>query len=169
MFIQKKALFFDRDGILNVDTGYVHRFEEIRWVEGAREAVSRLTKNGWLLFVVTNQSGVARGLYEETDVLELHKKMNDEFNKYGGNIEEFFFCPHLKGAKVPRYDIECNCRKPRPGMILRAMEKYELSAENTFLVGDSPRDVEAAKRAGIQGFLFDENNLDIFLKNHLPM
>ena len=86
MRIGKKAILFDRDGVLNIDSGYVYRYENIRWIDGAREAVARLTEEGWLLFVVTNQSGVARGFYTEKDVMKLHKQMNKEFRKYGGPI-----------------------------------------------------------------------------------
>lgn len=132
MRIGKKAILFDRDGVLNIDSGYVYRYENIRWIDGAREAVARLTEEGWLLFVVTNQSGVARGFYTEKDVMKLHKQMNKEFRKYGGNITEFFFCPHLNGAKISRYNMDCDCRKPKPGMILQAINKYGLIKENTF-------------------------------------
>ena len=149
MRIGKKAILFDRDGVLNIDSGYVYRYENIRWIDGAREAVARLTEEGWLLFVVTNQSGVARGFYR----------------KYGGNITEFFFCPHLNGAKISHYNMDGDCRKPKPGMILQAINKYGLIKENTFLVGDSRRDIEAAARAGIKGFLFEGDNLNLFLKN----
>ena len=102
--MNKKAIFFDRDGVLNEDDGYVHSMDRLRWVKGAREAAGRLTREGWFLFVVTNQSGVARGYYGEEDVVRLHQAMNEEFGKYGGRITEFFYCPHLPGAPVSRYD-----------------------------------------------------------------
>lgn len=168
MSVKKKAVLFDRDGVLNVDSGYVYRYKNLCWIDGAREAVARLTKEGWLLFVVTNQSGVARGLYTEQDVMELHRQMNKELGKYGGNITEFFFCPHLNGAKISRYNVDCDCRKPKPGMIIQAINKYSLIKENTFLIGDSERDIEAAIQAGIKGFLFEGSNLNSFLKNSLP-
>ncbi len=158
----KKAVFFDRDGVLNEDTGYVHHMEDVRWVPGARELVGRLTQEGWLLFVVTNQSGVARGFYSEKDVQRLHEAMNEEFHKWHGSITEFFYCPHMKGALVPEYNLDCDCRKPKPGLIVRAIEKYKLNRGNSLLIGDSPRDIEAAKLAGIRGFLFDETNLKAF-------
>lgn len=166
--MKKKAIFFDRDGVLNEDDGYVHSMEGLRWVEGAREAVARLSKEGWLLFVVTNQSGVARGYYTEEDVRLLHEEMNEEFRRYGGEITEFFYCPHLPGAKVSRYDKVCSCRKPAPGMILEAMDKYGLSRERCFLFGDGERDMEAAQRAGIRGFRFLGGNLDDFIFSVLP-
>ena len=166
--MKKKAIFFDRDGVLNEDDGYVHSMDRLRWVEGAREAVARLSKEGWLLFVVTNQSGVARGYYREEDVRLLHEEMNEEFRRYGGEITEFFYCPHLPGAKVAMYDKVCSCRKPAPGMILEAMDKYGLSRERCFLFGDGERDMEAAQRAGIRGFRFYGGNLDDFISSVLP-
>lgn len=166
--MNKKAIFFDRDGVLNEDDGYVHSMDRLRWVKGAREAAGRLTKEGWLLFVVTNQSGVARGYYGEEDVVRLHQAMNEEFGKYGGRITEFFYCPHLPGAPVSRYDKVCSCRKPEPGMILKALSKYGLVRNRCFLFGDGERDIEAARRAGIQGFLFPGGNLDTFIRKVLP-
>lgn len=90
----KKAIIFDRDGVLNKDKGYIHSWDELEWIDGAREAVARLTEDGWLLFVATNQSGVARGYYTESDVQLLHEQMNSSFRELGGNITKFFYCPH---------------------------------------------------------------------------
>ncbi len=166
--MEKKALFLDRDGVINEDTGYVHRIEEVRWIPGAREIIGRLAKAGWYIFVVTNQSGVARGYYTEEDVQKLHRAMDEEFLRYGGKVTEYFYCPHLKGAKIAAYDVDCDCRKPKPGMILKAMEKYRIGRDHAWLCGDSPRDVEAAQRAGIPGFLFTGGNLSSFIEAHVP-
>ena len=160
----KKAVFFDRDGVLNKDSGYLSRYEELEWMPGARELLGELCRRGISVFVVTNQSGVARGYYTEDDVKKLHEAMNAEFRKYGGAVAEYFYCPHLVGAKIPAYDMDCDCRKPKPGLILRAMEKYHLEREDCVLIGDSPRDIEAAEAAGIRGFLFQEGNLYDFFK-----
>ena len=168
MMNTKKAIFFDRDGVLNEDDGYVHDMAHLRWVEGAKEAVAHLSQAGWLLFVVTNQSGVARGYYTERDVQKLHQEMNEEFQRMGGTITEFCYCPHLPGAPVKQYDQQCQCRKPAPGMILTMLEKYHISKDRAFLFGDGERDVEAAHRAGIQGFLYTGGNLDTFIQAHLP-
>ncbi len=164
----QKAIFFDRDGVLNEDLGYVHNIRDVHWIDGAREAIGRLTREGWLLFVVTNQSGIARGFYTEDDVHVLHTEMNKEFSNYGGKIAEFFYCPHLPGALISKYDKVCDCRKPKPGMILDCMRKYHLKPSNCFLFGDSQRDIEAAENAGIHGFLFKGGNLDDFIKENLP-
>lgn len=162
--MRQKAVFFDRDGVLNKDVGYLHRVEDLEWIPGAKELVASLCKKGVRLFVVTNQSGVARGYFSEEDVQKLHAFMNAELKKFGGNIAEFFYCPHLKGAVVAAYDRDCDCRKPKPGMILGAMKKYALAPEDCLLIGDSPRDIEAAEAAGIRGYLFDEDNLYEFAR-----
>lgn len=158
-----RYIFLDRDGVLNEDDGYVHSFAHLRWIPGAREAVGLLSKQGKLLFVVTNQSGVARGFYTEEDVKTLHQAMNDEFQAYGGQIKEFFYCPHLPGAPIRRYDVRCDCRKPKPGMVLKAMDQYKICPGEAVLIGDSKRDIEAAKAAGIQGLLFPGGNLMDFI------
>lgn len=157
--MSQKALFFDRDGVLNEDAGYLYRYEDVRWIPGARELIGELCRRGWLLFVVTNQSGVARGFYTEEDVKRLHETMDAEFRKFGGHITEYFYCPHLAGAPVSAYDVDCDCRKPKPGMVTAAMKKYGLLPEDCILIGDSARDIEAAEAAGIRGFLFQEDNL----------
>ncbi len=159
----QKALFFDRDGVLNEDVGYLCRYEDLRWIPGARELVGKMCSCGWLLFVVTNQSGVARGFYTEEDVKRLHETMDAEFRKFGGFITEYYYCPHLAGAPVSAYDVDCDCRKPKPGMITTAMKKYKLLPEDCILIGDSVRDIEAAEAAGIRGFLFKEDNLYDFV------
>ncbi len=99
-----RAVFFDRDGVLNRDVGYLHRAEDLEWIPGAKELVAALCRKNISLFVVTNQSGVARGYFSEEDVRRLHLFMNEELAKSGGQITEFFYCPHLKGAAVAAYD-----------------------------------------------------------------
>lgn len=163
-----RAVFFDRDGILNVDSGYVHRKEDVQWIPGAVDIISELTQKGWLIFVVTNQSGVARGYYSEKEVHALHQWMNYIFSEKNGHVTEFFYCPHLSGADVKKYDTICSCRKPKPGMIFQALEKYQVPKERAFLFGDGKRDIEAASRAGIQGFLFDGSNIRDFVREKLP-
>lgn len=164
----RKAVFFDRDGVLNVDTGYVHRIEDLQWIQGARETVAWLKKNSWLIIVVTNQSGVARGYYSENDVKLFHRAMNRELEKNGGWIDDFFYCPDLPGAPVAKYNKDSDWRKPKPGMILAAMRKYDLSPQRCFLYGDGERDIQAAEAAGIQGFLFKGGNLYDFVRQTLP-
>lgn len=163
-----KAVFFDRDGVFNEDHGYLFRIEDLHWIEGARDAVAYLTKLGYKIFVVTNQSGIARGYYEIKDVEKLHGYMQAEFKKLGGEITKFYFCPHhpTKGV-IPEYTVECDCRKPKSGMLLKAFKEYDLDKAKCFMIGDMPKDLEAAKGAGIDGYQFKGGNLLEFVQKIL--
>ena len=164
---KKKLCLLDRDGVLNVDKAYLYRPEEVEWVPGSLEAVSWMNRQGIRVAVVTNQSGVARGFFTEADVLRLHTWMQAEVKKAGGEIAAFYYCPHLPGAPVKEYDADCGCRKPKPGMVLEALRDFGVIPEEAFLVGDSPRDVEAAEAAGVSGFLYTGGNLLGFIKKIL--
>ncbi len=137
----KKLCLLDRDGVLNVDKAYLHNTEDVKWIPGSREAIAWLKRQGILVTVVTNQSGVARGFFTENTVRKLHAWMQAEVKKSGGEIAGFYYCPHLPGAAVKRYDVECECRKPKPGMILQALNDFDVPPGNAFLIGYSPRDV----------------------------
>ncbi|WP_456479205.1 D-glycero-beta-D-manno-heptose 1,7-bisphosphate 7-phosphatase [Nautilia sp.] len=140
-----KAAFLDRDGVINVDTGYVGKIEDFKFKEGIFELLKLLQDLDFALFVVTNQSGIARGYYTEKDFYKLTEWMIDEFRKKGIEIKDVRFCPHH-----PDITGMCECRKPKPGMILDLAEKYGVDLKNSIMIGDSDRDLEAAKRAGIK-------------------
>ena len=159
-----KAAFFDRDGVLNVDKSYLYKIEDLEWIDGAKEALAYLTEKGYTIFVVTNQSGIARGYYTVTDMEKLHEFMAQQVAAAGGKIEKFYYCPHLPEGKVAEYAVECDCRKPKPGLILRAFAEYDIDKNAAFLIGDKPRDVESAEAAGIKGCLFEGGNLLNFVK-----
>ncbi len=159
----RRAVLLDRDGVLNEDKGYVYKKEDITWLAGATSLIGELTRKGYIVLVVTNQSGVARGMYTEEDVRQLHTWMNKEFAKQGGRVEAFYYCPHLRNAKIKKYDEDCVCRKPRPGMIIQALSQYRIERDNAVLFGDSERDIAAAKRAGIDGYLFEGGNIRDFV------
>ena len=163
----KKAVFLDRDGVINKDTGYVGFIDELIWIPGAKKAIADLNQKGWSVFVVTNQSGIARGYFTEKDVQKLHEYMHAEINKVGGIVTKFYYCPCLKGAKIKKYDKDSLLRKTNPGMILKAMEEYSIDKEKSFLIGDSIRDLQAANNAGIRGYLFNEKYLDKFVNKCL--
>lgn len=160
----RKAVFFDRDGVLNIDKDYLYKIDELEWIDGALEAIAYLTQLGYLVFVVTNQSGIARGCYTVGAMEKLHQYMSDTVADKGGRIEMFYYCPHLPGGKVEEYAVECACRKPKPGLILQAMAEYAIDKDKSFLIGDKRRDVEAAEAAGIKGYLFEKGNLLDFVK-----
>lgn len=163
--MKAKAVFLDRDGVLNVDVDYLYRIEDLHWITEAPQALACLANLGYKLFVVTNQSGIARGYYTVAEMQRLHTYMQQELHKYGAQIEKFYYCPHHKEGKVAKYAIECDCRKPKPGMLLQAMEEYAIDKEQSFLIGDSKRDIEAAQAAGIQGYLFTGGSLLQFVQN----
>ena len=159
-----KAAFFDRDGVLNVDKSYLYKIEDLEWIDGAKEALAYLTQKGYTIFVVTNQSGIARGYYTVANMEKLHEFMAQQVVAAGGKIEKFYYCPHLPEGKVAEYAVECDCRKPKPGLILRAFAEYDIDKDAAFLIGDKPRDVESAEAAGIKGCLFEGGNLLNFVK-----
>lgn len=163
--MKAKAVFFDRDGVLNVDVAYLYKIEDLRWIDGAREAVAYLTQLGYKIFVVTNQSGIARGYYTVEQMDELHEYMQQEISAAGGKIEKIYYCPHHPEGSVPEYTGVCDCRKPKPGMLLQALAEYAIDKEQSFLIGDSKRDVEAAEAAGVKGYLYTGGNLLDFVKN----
>lgn len=164
MSMNAKAVFFDRDGVLNVDVAYLYKIDDLKWIDGALEAVAYLTKQGYKIFIVTNQSGIALGYYTVEQMDELHTYMCRAIEHAGGKIEKIYFCPHHPEGKVAEYTGVCDCRKPKPGMLLKAMSEYAIDKEESFLIGDSKRDVEAAEAAGIKGYLFQGGNLLNFVK-----
>lgn len=145
----RRAAFLDRDGIINVDTGYPHRPDELTLTPTAATAIARLNRAGCLAIVVTNQSGVARGLFDLAAVDRFHAAIQDRLGPRGGRIDAFYVSPYHPAGIVPRYAIEHPDRKPGPGMILRAMREWNVDPARAILFGDRGSDVEAATRAGI--------------------
>jgi D,D-heptose 1,7-bisphosphate phosphatase len=166
--LRRPAVFFDRDGVLNHDSGYTFEAGKLQWIEGAREAVKAVNDAGWFAFVVTNQSGVARGFYEESHVHALHRWMADEMAAIGAHIDAFEYCPDHPDGTVERYRRVSDRRKPGPGMITDLLRRFPVKADKSILIGDKPSDLEAARAAGLQGRLFSGGNLKAFVRMHLP-
>lgn len=139
-----KALFLDRDGVINIDHGYVHRQENFDFMPGVFDFCRHFQEKGYSLFIITNQAGIARGLYTRKDFDKLTSWMTATFEAEGITIKEVFYCPHH-----PSFDIDCNCRKPKPGMILKAQTDYTIDLKQSILVGDNLSDIEAGLQAGI--------------------
>ena len=156
---KNKAVFFDRDGTLNVDIAYLHRPEDFVWIEGAKEAIKYVNDKGYLAILVTNQSGVARGYYPEEDIKEVYDWMNNELAKIGAHLDALFYCPHHPTGKIPAYTKICSCRKPDTGMVDEACLRFNIDRSKSYLVGDSERDLECAQKAGVQGIRFSGGNL----------
>lgn len=157
--ISSPAVFFDRDGVLNVNLGFVYLPEDFHWIDGAIKTIKFFNNAKYLVFVVTNQSGVARGYYTEHDVQQLHKWMNAELAKQAAHIDAFYYCPHYPDAKLEQYRKICQCRKPMPGLIQQAIQEWPVKPTQSFLIGDMDTDLKAAATAGIKGYLFNEENL----------
>lgn len=145
---KNKAAFFDRDGTINEDVHYLYRPEDLRFIDGMPQFIRKWNDWGYKVIVVTNQAGIARGYYTEAEMRSLHRYMNDQLAEYGAHIDAFYFCPHH-----PDFTGQCQCRKPRPGMIEDAIREFDLDPTQCILFGDKPWDVEAGERCRISSYL----------------
>jgi D,D-heptose 1,7-bisphosphate phosphatase len=161
--LRKPAAFLDRDGVLNEDDGYVGSKDRFRWIPGAVEAVRHLNRAGYYVFVVTNQAGVARGLYSESDVQKLHAWMQGVLRAEGGHIDDFRYCPFHPEATVEGYRRNSNWRKPAPGMISDLFASWPIDSVRSFLIGNKVSDLMAAESAGIAGYHYQHGKLIDFL------
>jgi D-glycero-D-manno-heptose 1,7-bisphosphate phosphatase len=162
---KKPAVFFDRDGVLNHDIGYLYRKEDFEWIDGAIQAIKYFNEHGYWVFVITNQSGVARDYYSESDVQNLHEWMNNELKRHGAHIDAFYYCPHHVVGDNEKYRLDCECRKPKPGLIQRAIQEWPVQMNGSFMVGDKQSDIECAESANIAGIQFLSGNLYDMLRN----
>jgi len=145
--LKTKALFLDRDGVINIDKGYVYKKEEFEFCDGVFETLRYAKELGYLLIVVTNQSGISRGYYTQEEFETLTAFMIDEFQKEGITIDKVYHCPHHP-------DSGCECRKPKPGMLLKAKEEFDIDLDSSVMIGDKKSDVEVAKNAGVKTKVF---------------
>lgn len=142
------AVFLDRDGTINVDVDYLSSPDEVAFIPGSIEAIRTLNDLGVKVFVVTNQSGIARGLLTEQDMHAVHEHMNARLQEHGARIDEYFFCPHHPEAVIELYRKHCSCRKPEPGMLYAAAAKHTINLSASFMIGDKCVDMKAGKAAG---------------------
>ncbi len=149
----ERVIFLDRDGTLNVEVHYLHRKEDLQFLEGVPNALRRLREKGYRLVVVTNQAGVARGYYQEEEVNELHRYMNELLRLQGAQIDQFFYCPHHPEYGIGKYKIACHCRKPKTGMFEMAEQYFEVDKAHSWMIGDKLLDVEAGKNYGVRTVL----------------
>lgn len=142
------AVFLDRDGTLNIDKGYVHCLDDWEWIPGAIDAISALKKAGFLVIIITNQAGIARGYYDEAAMENLHTRINKELKEHGTMIDGFYHCPHH-----PEFSGVCECRKPMPGLIYEARQSFDIDLGRSWLVGDKASDIQAGLAAGVKSIL----------------
>jgi len=157
--LSRPAVFFDRDGVLNENLGWVGTRDRFNWISGAKEAVRIVNDAGMHAFVVTNQAGVARGYYSEGDVQTLHRMIDDELRCYGASIDDWRYCPHHPEAIDASYRKVCDNRKPAPGMLLDIIGRWKVKLPNSFLIGDSASDIRAADSAHIASYLYSSADL----------
>lgn len=146
-----KAVFLDRDGVVNVERGYTHRLEDFVILPDLMEVLLALQKKGYLLIVVSNQSGIAKGLYKQSEVEVLHKFMVDEFTKKGIILSEIYYCVHHPDVS------KCICRKPDSLFVEKALARFDIDPKQSYFIGDKERDTEAAEKAGVKGILIEAN------------
>ncbi|WP_449246858.1 D-glycero-alpha-D-manno-heptose-1,7-bisphosphate 7-phosphatase [Desulfarculus baarsii] len=144
-----KALFLDRDGVINIDIGYVFIPQDFVFIDGIFELCLAAVKKDYLLIVVTNQAGIGRGYYTEADFHHATKWMREAFAKNGIGISGVYFCPFHPEYGLGKYKLDAACRKPSPGMILQAALEHNINLQNSMLIGDKPSDIEAGKEAGV--------------------
>jgi len=159
---RKGALFLDRDGVLNINYGYVHSWEKWTWCAGAKEAIKFVNDNGLLVILVTNQSGIGRGYYDTETFNTLMCRVQEDLAEIGAHMDGIYHCPHHPEAGIGRYKQACDCRKPGPGMLMQALSEWDIDLERSLMIGDSPKDIEAGERAGVTDTcLFDPEKMNL--------
>lgn len=148
-----RVVFLDRDGTINVEKKYLYKPEDFEFIEGTQEAIRLLNEAGYKVVVITNQAGVARGYYTEEDVDRLHRYINKRLAESGAHIDAFYYCPHHPENGIGKYQIACDCRKPKIGMFLQAEKLFDIDKGNSWMIGDKLIDIEAGKNYGVRTVL----------------
>lgn len=146
--MSRPAVFLDRDGVLTVEKSYVCNVDDLEIFPFAKECITSIHEKGFYAIGVSNQSGVARGYFTEDDLWEMNKRLMEEVG-----VDDVFYCPHLSNGVIGKYSIECNCRKPRIGMILEAQKKYDIDLQHSYMIGDRASDIQLGENAGLKTIL----------------
>ena len=162
----RPAVFLDRDGTMIVDVGYLSRREDVQWFSSTIDAIRLLNRAGFAVCVTTNQGGIGLGLYEEQFVRDLHQEMSETLTAAGAQIDGWFYCPHYPTAVIERLRVDCDCRKPKPGMIRQAAEQMPLDLSRSYVVGDKSADVGLAKAVGAKAVLVTTGHGEAEVRRH---
>lgn len=146
----KRAVFIDRDGTLSEEVGYINHPERFRLFPYAGQAIRHLNENDWLAIVTTNQAGVARGYFAEEMIETVHQAMRDGLQRAGARLDAIYYCAHHPSVGDPPYRLECDCRKPKPGLIKRAASDFDIDLNSSWMVGDRYSDIQLARNAGVK-------------------
>lgn len=157
--VVRKAVFFDRDGVINKDHGYVGTRNRFEFLPKVPESLATLKKMGYLTILVTNQSGIARGMFTIEDFESLTEYMQHELKTYQAAFDGIYFCPHHPQAQIAAFRCDCSCRKPKPGMFFWAQKEFDIDLEHSIMVGDHSSDIEAAQSAGIKTLILVGDHL----------
>ena len=151
--MKRPAVFIDRDGTINEQMGYINHISRFVLLPGTAEGIRLLNRHQYLAIIVSNQSGVARGYFPMELIDRVHAHMKDLLAKEGANIDGIFFCPHYPRGIVPEYSVECDCRKPRTGLVQKACEEFDIDMKNSYVIGDRCSDIELAERSNLKGIM----------------
>ncbi len=163
-----KAFFLDRDGVLNHDNGYTFKINDLKFIDGVFEFINEIKKKNFLIIVISNQSGVARGFFSPSDVKRFNEEMNKKIlNKTGFKIDRFYFCPYHIDGIINRFKKETDFRKPGNKMIEKAINEFKITRDASFLIGDKDTDILSGKKSEIKSFLFNEKNIFKFYQRKI--
>ncbi len=149
----KRAVFIDRDGTISEEVGYINHLSRFRLFPYSAAALKQLHEDGFLAIVITNQAGVARGYFSEEMVQAIHKRMSEELEASGATLDAIYYCAHHPSVGQPPFRLDCDCRKPKPGLLLRAARDLDIDLANSWMVGDRYSDIELAANAGVKSVL----------------
>jgi D-glycero-D-manno-heptose 1,7-bisphosphate phosphatase len=149
----KPAVFLDRDGVVIEDTHYVHSIDRVRLIPGSAEAIAELNRAGWPVAIVTNQAGIARGLFSIETIEQIHEHLVELLRGYGAHIDGIYFCPHHPSGELAEYCHDCDCRKPKPGMLVQAAKELNLDPTRSWMIGDRVSDLQAGSAVGCRTVL----------------
>jgi len=166
---KNKAFFLDRDGIIIKNIPYLRKVDQIEFLPDVQKAIRKINKNNYICIIITNQSGIARGLVSIEELNDIHNNIMEKIKKGRGKIDAIYFCPHHPNAKIKKFSMTCMCRKPKPGLILEAEKIHNLELKDCYLVGDQDIDFEAGSKANCKSFIIKKsmmiNNKEIIFNN----